>query len=115
MSDTECICMSYRLNLINYDAALVHLWMSFLTFGIFALRYILLCNILSFGADLAMNNIEWPSSKSAAVAGNTITSAAVKHAIYVMRRRHDLTNQKTMTMPKTVSNQMTMKKAITTK
>ena len=38
--------------------------------------------ILSFGKDLAMNNIEWSSGKSAAVAGNTITTAAVRHAIY---------------------------------
>ena len=38
--------------------------------------------ILSFGKDLAMNNIEWSSAgKSAVVAGNT-TSAAVRHAIY---------------------------------
>ena len=37
--------------------------------------------ILSFGKDLAMNNIEWSSGKSAVVAGNT-TSAAVRHAIY---------------------------------
>ena len=103
MSDTECICMSYRLNLINYDAALVHLWMSFLTFGIFALRYILLCNILSFGADLAMNNIEWPSSKSAAVAGNTITGGAVRHAIYVIDYEEE-TMTMTMTMKLAIRN-----------